>query len=97
MLLSQNQILEHMKNGKIVIDPFNDRNLKTTSYDVTLGPWFWREKAPKGRHTIHNLYDEQSTKTVWSGPFEAGVAGGQGKDWGIEIKKIRTGGRTILR
>ena len=96
MLLSQNQILEHMKNGKIVIDPYNEKNLKTTSYDVTLGPWFWREKAPKGRHTIHNLYDEQSTKTVWSGPFEAGLAGEQRKDWGIELKNIPDGAKIIL-
>jgi len=95
MLLSQNQILEHMKNGKIVIDPYNEKNLKTTSYDVTLGEWFWREKAPRGRHTIHNLYDENSTKSVWSGPFQAQLAGEHRKEWGIELKGIPDGAQVI--
>jgi dCTP deaminase len=71
MLLSRDQILKHLKNGTIIIDPFDDRKLKTTSYDVTLGEWYWREKAPNGRATIHNLYDENSTNSVWEGPFEA--------------------------
>lgn len=71
MLLSRDQILKHLKNGTIVIEPFSDKCLKTTSYDVTLGPWYWREKAPGGRATVHNLYDKKSTDTVWSGPFEA--------------------------
>lgn len=96
MLLSQNQILEHMRNGKIIIDPFNERNLKTTSYDVTLGGWFWREKAPRGRHTIHNLYDEESTKSVWSGPFQAEVAGNLRKEWQIELKNIPDSAQIIL-
>ncbi len=96
MLLSQNQIEEHMKKGTIIIEPFNNRNLKTTSYDVTLGDWFWREKAPMGRHTIHNLYDEVSTKTVWSGPFQAQLAGDLRNDWGIELKNIPDGAKIIV-
>lgn len=71
MLLSQGQILRHLKAGTIVIDPFDARKLKTTSYDVTLGPWFWREQAPAGRATVHNVYDRESTAAVWSGPHEA--------------------------
>jgi dCTP deaminase len=97
MLLSQNQILEHMKKGTIVIEPFNDRNLKTTSYDVTLGEWFWREKAPKGRHTIHNLYDEASTRSVWSGPFEAKRMADIKKEIsGVDFKNIPDDAQVIL-
>ncbi len=71
MLLSRDQILKHRKKGTIIIEPYDDRNLKTTSYDVTLGNWYWREKHPGGRATVHNLYDNDSTESVWSGPYEA--------------------------
>src|SRR3989338_125871 len=67
MLLSRDAILRHFKNGNIVIDPFDDRKMKTTSYDVGLGEWFWREAHPESRSTLHNPYDEDSTKRVWQG------------------------------
>ena len=71
MLLSRDAILRHWKEGNIVIDPFDERKLKTTSYDVSLGEWFWREGHPEGRATIHNVYDEASTRNVWKGPHQA--------------------------
>lgn len=74
MLLSRDQILKHMDRGTIVISPFNDRNLKTTSYDVTLGDFYWRERDPSRENTVHNIYDENSTASVWSGPHKAGSA-----------------------
>ena len=96
MLLSRDQILRHLKNGTIVIEPFDDRNLKTTSYDVTLGPWFWREKHPGGRSTIHNPYDEKSIGLVWSGPFEAERVGGLRERLGQELKNVKDDDRVIL-
>ena len=57
MLLSRDQIVKHIAQGTIIIDPFDDRKLKTTSYDVTLGEWYWREKHPEGRTTVHNIYE----------------------------------------
>jgi len=96
MLLSRDQILKHKENGSIVIEPFSDRNLKTTSYDVTLGPWFWRENHPSGRATVHNLYDEESTKAVWSGPFEAESTAEAGKRLGTALKNITESSKIIL-
>ncbi len=71
MLLSRNAVLRHKDAGNIVIDPFNDRQLKTASYDITLGEWFWREAHPEGRQTVHNVYDEVSTRAIWQGPFRS--------------------------
>jgi len=71
MLLSRPDILKHIKKGTIVIDEFKPFNLKTTSYDVSLGAFYWRQTQPFGRATLHNIYDEKSTKFVWSGPHEA--------------------------
>jgi dCTP deaminase len=71
MLLSRPEILKHLKKGTIVIEKFNPKNLKTTSYDVCLGEYYWRQTQPFGRATLHNIYDEKSTKFVWSGPHKA--------------------------
>ena len=96
MLLSQNQILKHLKRGTIVIEPFNKKQLKTTSYDVTLGEWFWREGHPAGRATIHNIYDANSTSNVWQGPFRAEPAGIIRKRLIAEFKNIPDKARVIL-
>lgn len=71
MLLSRPDIVRHMKQGTIVIDPFEPKNLKTTSYDLTLGEWYWRETHPSGRATVHNMYDAKSTAFIWNGPHRA--------------------------
>ncbi len=41
MLLSDRQILEQLKAGNIVIEPFDIRQLGTNSYDVRLGEWYF--------------------------------------------------------
>lgn len=46
-LLSDKAILRYREQGKIVIHPFNPDNLGTSSYDVTLGPYFFRESTPE--------------------------------------------------
>ena len=96
MLLSRNAILRHFKEGTIVIDPFDDRKLKTTSYDITLGEWFWREGHPEGRMTIHNLYDEASTKNVWQGPHESEDAGMVMERLGMQFKNVKPDNQIIL-
>lgn len=96
MLLSRDQILKHLKNGKIIIEPFSEKNLKTTSYDVTLGNLYWRERRPGGRSAVHNLYDEESTNAVWSGPHEAEPVEESRKRLGGEFKNIPGGSRVIL-
>ena len=96
MLLSRDQIVKHMQGGTIVIDPFCERQLKTTSYDVTLGEYYWRESAPGGRATIHNLYDEGSTKTVWTGPFQAEPVPALAEKLGEKFKNISPKEKVIL-
>ncbi|MEK7212155.1 MAG: deoxycytidine triphosphate deaminase [Patescibacteria group bacterium] len=96
MLLSRDQILKHLKKGTIIIDPFNDKQLKTTSYDVTLGEWYWKEAHPAGRSTIHNLYDEESTARVWQGPFEAEPVSALLDKLGVDFKNIGKNSRVIL-
>lgn len=96
MLLSRDQILNHLGRGTIVIKPFRERNLKTTSYDVTLGEWFWREKHPGGRATVHNLYDNDSTQSIWSGPYRAEPVGEVRKRLKQQLANIPDGAKVIL-
>lgn len=74
MLLSNTAIRRHLQLGNIVIDPFVEENLGTVSYDVCLGPWYYRERCPAGRggsssspqhRRIYNFYDGAHVERVW--------------------------------
>ncbi len=65
MVLSDKQILEHMKKGTVLIDPFIRENLCTSSYDMTLGEWYFREEVPKQYQNIFNPYSKKHTEAVW--------------------------------
>ena len=65
MILSDKKILEEIKQGNVVIEPFIRSNLSTSSYDVTLGDQYFIEQEPDGVHTTYNPYDESDVKRVW--------------------------------
>lgn len=65
MALSDKRILEEMKKGDIVISPFNDDQLATSSYDVTLGEWFFREQPTKYNHSLYNIWSQEHMEHVW--------------------------------
>ena len=65
MALSDRKILEHKKAVTIVIEPYKRENLATSSYDVTLGEWFYREQPPKYNHSLYNIWSEEHTRHVW--------------------------------
>jgi dCTP deaminase len=96
MLLSRDAIKWHLNKGTIVIDPFNERNLKTVSYDVTLGEWYWKERRPEGRATVHNMYDKESTDFIWSGPHEAELVRDLKSRISTDLKNIPNDARVIL-
>ena len=65
MALSDTRILEEMKKGDIVISPFEAGHLATSSYDVTLGEYFFREQPPKYNHALYNIWSKEHTEHVW--------------------------------
>ena len=65
MALSDKKIIEEMKAENIIISPFKKENLGTSSYDVSLGEYFFREQKPKHYHNIYNIYDKIHTDHVW--------------------------------
>lgn len=74
MALSDRRIVEEMAEGAIVISPFNEKNLSTSSYDVTLGEWFYRPVPLTQVHTmpgsnspalVFNIYNQEQTEHYW--------------------------------
>ncbi len=70
MALSDKRILEHKKIGNIVIEPYDKKNLATSSYDVTLGDWFFREQDPwvangLAGSRVYNIWNKRHTDAVW--------------------------------
>ena len=65
MALSDRKILEEMKNGDIIISPFNRKNLAASSYDVTLGEYYFQEHPSKHNHNIYNIWSKSHTEHVW--------------------------------
>lgn len=65
MALSDKKILEEIKKGDILIEPFKRENLATSSYDVSLGEYYFREQKPSHLYNIYNLYDKRHTDHVW--------------------------------
>ncbi len=65
MALSDTKILAAMKEGSVIIEPFVRQNLATSSYDVTLGEYFFTEENPGHFENIFNIYDKNHIDRVW--------------------------------
>lgn len=97
MALSDRKILEHMKSGTVVIEPFDKQNLSTSSYDVTLGEWYFRESPPKAYKNIYNPYSKSDTDHVWgTTPERAEKASQALAHFNFEYKGIKPSDKVIL-
>jgi len=65
MALSDKEILQEIDEGRVIISPFDKKKLSTSSVDVTLGEWYFREKKPTNHVHIYNIYNKAHTDTVW--------------------------------
>ncbi|MCX6805635.1 MAG: deoxycytidine triphosphate deaminase [Patescibacteria group bacterium] len=75
-VFSDKDILSAISTGLIVIDPFDIKLLNTTSYDCTLGEWYYVFRED-GYHVDYNPYDPEDVDRSFTGPFRAVVH----KDW----------------
>ena len=65
MALSDLEIEKEMERGHIIISPYTNKNLSTSSYDVTLGEYFFREKKREPHKRYYHIWDKQDTDEVW--------------------------------
>lgn len=97
MALSDKKILEHMRVGSIAIEPFDKKNLATSSYDVTLGEWYFREQPPQGHKKVFNLYSKKDTGLVWdTTPHRAKTAKEALANFNFSFDGIRPDDKVIL-
>lgn len=94
-LLTRDKILEHKDKGDIIIYPFNLGNLQTTSYDVRLGPNFYRETSLKGERSVFNPFDEAHVRKYWGEPQKAVLASKWMKENG-PLKNIKPNDLLII-
>ena len=74
-LLSKPAILENLGKG-VIIEPFNPDQLKTCSYDVRLGEWYFRRRGPADSDDFFlNPYDQGMVKRHYGEPIQAKPAG----------------------
>ena len=69
--LSDKAICQHIERQSIVIQPFDMRNLNTSSYDVSLGEWFCREQGHLHGNLVYNIWSREDTDRVWGQPEQA--------------------------
>jgi len=77
-VLSKPEILKYHKNGSVIIEPFNKENLNSTSYDVRLGEYFYRQNQME-RTEILNPFSKDSINKMY---FKLEKA--------IEVRKIKS-------
>lgn len=70
MAMSDKRVLAAVEEGRIVIDPFRYESLGTSSYDVCLGEYFYREQPPTG-DSVFNIYDQDQVAQIWGKPQRA--------------------------
>lgn len=68
VLLSDKRILEERDHGNIVIEPFDERQLGTNSYDCRLGEWYFQ---PTKYLDVIDFTDEQQALSFWGDPIRA--------------------------
>ncbi len=68
MLLSDKRIIEEREKGNIVIEPFDQRQLGTNSYDVRLGEWYFE---PNRNMVMVDFTKPEDTAQFWGEPLRA--------------------------
>ena len=99
MALSNKKILEEKKKGNIIISPFNPSHLSTSSYDLTLGEFYFREQKPNQKNNhIYNIFNKEHTERVWGKKWhQAKKASEVLKDFNFEYGKgINKNDKVIL-
>lgn len=70
-VLSKDRILKAREEGWVIIEPYTQDRLNTSSYDVSPGQWFYTAHAAHMGRRIFNPYNPEHVNRRWRGPFRA--------------------------
>ena len=65
MAVSNKRIRSALTDGRIIIEPFRPSLLNTSSHDVCLGEYFYREQRSRLPGDVFNIYDPDHVAKVW--------------------------------
>lgn len=68
LLLSDKRILEELRAGNIVVEPFDKRQLGTNSYDCRLGHWYFH---PTMYSEVVDFTEAEQSRAFWGEPQRA--------------------------
>ena len=94
MILSNKRILEEMEKGNVVISTFKESNLSTSSYDVSLGEYFYREQ--KNDSKTYNIYSKENRNNVWGNVQQADTAKDVFESYNEDFENISPEDKIIL-
>ena len=69
-VMGDSEIRQCMEAGQVIIDPFDPDLLKSSSYDVRLGGWFYLAERV-GHRVDFSPYDEGEVRGYYQGPLKA--------------------------
>lgn len=70
-VLSGHMIKKGIEDGSVVIEPFREDRLQTSSYDVSLGEYYWTTRPPCGGKSLFNPHNPNHVNKLWQGPNRA--------------------------
>jgi deoxycytidine triphosphate deaminase len=85
-VFSDIEIKAALKNGHIVISPFRTSQLRGSSYDLTIGPYFYSTDSPSNKK-FYNPFDPSDVARYFKGPFTASTHSEFCRQNGLELFK----------
>jgi len=70
-VLSDSDIFEELKKGDVIIHPLIKENVNTSSVDVRLGEWYFREQHPAESSVLYSPWNRVDVERVWGKPQKA--------------------------
>lgn len=70
-VLSDQMIKQGIKKGDVVISPLREDRIKTSSYDVSLGEYYWTTQRLHPGKRVFNPHNPNHVRNLWQGPVRA--------------------------
>lgn len=70
-VLSDEEIRRGVKEGYVIIHPYNEKLVKTSSYDVSIGEYYWTTRSAHPGSRLFNPHNPDHVRRLWQGPYRA--------------------------